>query len=70
MRCRAPNPFEKPAKTVLLSEWSAESGAMTTLDSTLATLVDAWPDLPDAIRAAIVAMVKAALPAGACRSDV
>jgi hypothetical protein len=43
---------------------------MTTLDSTLATLVDAWPDLPDAIRAAIVAMVKAALPAGACRSDV
>jgi hypothetical protein len=28
----------------------------------LAAAVDAWPDLPEAIRAGIVAMVKAARP--------
>jgi hypothetical protein len=32
--------------------------------------VAAWPGLPEAIRAGIVAMVKAASPAGAFRSDV
>ncbi len=31
-------------------------------DRDLAAVVDAWPDLPEAIRAGIVAMVKAARP--------
>jgi hypothetical protein len=51
---------QKPAKTVLFSEGGAESGAPTTLDPTLATLIDAWHELPQAIRAGIMAMVKAA----------
>jgi hypothetical protein len=31
-------------------------------DPTLATVVDAWPDLPEAIKAGIMAMVRAARP--------
>jgi hypothetical protein len=42
----------------------AESGALApqapTLDAGLASLIDAWPTLPEAIRAGIVAMVRAA----------
>jgi len=33
-------------------------------DPDLGRLVDAWPDLPEAIRAAITAMVEAATPKG------
>ena len=54
------NPFEKPAKTILFSEGGAESGALATVDPALATLIDAWPELPEAIRTGILAMVKAA----------
>lgn len=42
----------------------AESGALATRatsDLALAKLVDAWPTLPDAIRAGILAMVQAAV---------
>ena len=35
-----------------------------TTDPDLAAVVDAWPDLPEAIRAGILAMVKAALGKG------
>jgi hypothetical protein len=47
-------------KPVLSSEGGAESGALATIDSTLAALIDAWPGLSEAIRAGILAMVKAA----------
>ena len=52
-------PVEKLAKSVLSSEGGAESGAIEPL---LATVVAAWPELPEAVRAGIAAMVKAALP--------
>jgi hypothetical protein len=42
----------------------AKSGALTienlAIDPSLAALIDAWPTLPDAIRAGILAMVRAA----------
>jgi len=42
----------------------ADSGAPTPsntiIDPALAALIDAWPTLPDAIRAGILAMVRAA----------
>jgi hypothetical protein len=36
--------------------------AYVTTDLDLAVVVDAWPDLPEAIKAGIMAMVKAASP--------
>lgn len=45
----------------------ADSGAVSTIsaptDPDLGRIVAAWPALPDAIRAGIVAMVNAAVPA-------
>jgi hypothetical protein len=38
-------------------------------DTDLASVVDAWPALPDAIRAGIAAMVKAALLGSSIRID-
>ena len=39
----------------------AESGALTpNISPALAALIDAWPTLPEAIRAGILAMVRAA----------
>jgi hypothetical protein len=42
----------------------AESGALghesTAIDPALKSLIDAWPTLPEAIRAGILAMVRAA----------
>lgn len=35
---------------------------MATRDELTASVVAAWPELPEAIKAGIVAMVKAALP--------
>jgi hypothetical protein len=46
----------------------AESGALGTgngpIDAELAAVIEAWPSLPDAIKAGILAMVKAASVAG------
>jgi hypothetical protein len=50
-----------PVKTVPSSERGAKSGAPATVDPALATLIDAWPEVPEAIRTGILAMVKAAL---------
>jgi hypothetical protein len=45
---------------VLSSEGGAESGALATIDPALASLMNAWPGLPEAIKAGILAMVNAA----------
>jgi hypothetical protein len=39
------------------------------LDSDLTLIRDRWPTLPDAIRAGILAMVRAACPVGASAGD-
>jgi hypothetical protein len=40
--------------------WRADSGALASIYLSLATLIDAWPRLPEAMRAGMLAMVKAA----------
>jgi hypothetical protein len=61
---RIRTPAEKPGKTGYFAVGGAESGApgalSTIADPELAHLVKAWPNLPPAIRAGIVAMVNAA----------
>jgi hypothetical protein len=60
--------FEPPAKlsekTPFASTGGAESGALgseiDSLDPGLAEVVKAWPTLPEAVRADILAMVRAA----------
>ncbi|MDZ4781549.1 MAG: hypothetical protein SGJ19_14965 [Planctomycetia bacterium] len=51
-------------KTGIRVESGAESGALearqSTIDHNLATVVEAWPRLPEAIKAGIVAMVRSA----------
>ena len=46
------------------AQGGAKSGALpvqsTAIDPALAALIDAWPGLPEAIRAGILAMVRAA----------
>jgi hypothetical protein len=53
-----------PKKAALLTEGGAKPGALdpksTAIDPALTTLIDAWPTLPDAIRAGILALVQAA----------
>jgi len=44
------------------AESGAVSGGLVHIDPDLAHLINAWPDLPDAIKEAILAMVKAACP--------
>jgi hypothetical protein len=53
-----------PENTTLFPEGGAKSGALAPrsrpIDAALAALIDAWPTLPEAIRAGILAMVRAA----------
>jgi len=53
-----------PLENALFAEGGAESGAVAAqvgpIDSDLALLVERWDALPEALRAGIVAMVKAA----------
>lgn len=75
----APLGFERPPETSgntgVAGESGAESGALSSdsapnatpdapTDPELAAVVTAWPDLPPAIRAGIVALVKAGTPTG------
>jgi hypothetical protein len=57
-------PAKSPEETALLAVGGAESGTPATqtgpIDPGLASLIDAWPNLPDPIRAGILAMVRAA----------
>ena len=57
-------PSEISTKNVDFGQGGAESGALTpestSIDPALATIIDAWPMLPEAIRAGILALVRAA----------
>lgn len=54
-----------PQKTGNSSRGGAESGAVDArsgaFDPELQTIVDAWPSLPDTVKAGILAMVKSAI---------
>ena len=43
---------------------AAQSAANPPFDADLQQLIDAWPDLPEAVKAGILAMVKAAAGGG------
>ncbi len=55
-----------PGKSHLVHQSAAESGAVEAAngkcDPNLQLIVDRWPQLPDAIKAGIIAMVRAAGP--------
>jgi hypothetical protein len=53
-------PYKSPRNPPLPDEGGAESGALAAIDPNLAAVVAAWPTLPEAIRAGIAAMVRAA----------
>jgi hypothetical protein len=57
-------PAETAGNSVNLPQGGAESGALNarraTIDPTFAAVVEAWPTLPDPIKAGILAMVRAA----------
>lgn len=44
----------------ILEQGSAKSGALRVLDPRLGSLIEAWPTLPEPIRAGILAMIRAA----------
>ena len=50
---RDSNPSEKPLENRRCGESGAESGALVAIDSALASIIDAWPTLPDPIRALV-----------------
>ncbi len=47
---------------MLFAEDGVESGGLTTIDPALVLVVEAWPTLPEAIRAEILAMIRGARP--------
>ncbi len=53
------HPPENVEKTVVSKASGAKSGALST-DCGLDLLIDAWPTLPDAMKAGILAMIAAA----------
>ena len=59
---RPRTPRENPEKTTVSEQGGAESGAhaapMIVSDPDLAAVVTTWPELPEAVRAGIVAMVR------------
>jgi len=45
---------------LVLEVGDAKSGAQLISDPDLATIIDAWNDLPDALKAGILAMIRSA----------
>ena len=57
-------PQESPGNSTIANQSGAKSGALGAqndpIDAELAEVVQAWPGLPDALRAGILAMIRAA----------
>jgi hypothetical protein len=53
-------PKKSRQKTQIATRSGAKSGACGAQNNDLGTVIEAWPTLPPALRAGIVAMVKAA----------
>ncbi|MFT5423573.1 MAG: hypothetical protein ACI89L_001353 [Phycisphaerales bacterium] len=63
-------PPESSGETAIPKLGGAESGALPPPDPRLARLIESWPDLPEAVRAGIAAMVGASdLTGGEGASD-
>ena len=54
------SPLQIVEETPVFKNSSAKSGALSPTDPDLQRLLDAWPTLPDAMRAGILAMIAAA----------
>jgi hypothetical protein len=54
------HPLDSFGKSTLSAQGGAESGALATIDPDLVFVLDAWPTLPEPIKAGILAMVRAA----------
>ena len=57
-------PLLSPGKSPVPVQGGAESGAVgaqsTLVDADLRAIIEAWPELPDAVKAGILAMIHAA----------
>lgn len=54
------HPDNSPMNDLVLEVGDAKSGAQLISDPDLATIIDAWNDLPDALKAGILAMIRSA----------
>ena len=59
-RGRDSNTSQNPLDIEFFGNGDAKCGAVATIEPDLALIVEAWATLPDALKAGIVAMVKAA----------
>lgn len=59
-RGRDSKTLQKPLNTAFFSEADAECGAVAPIDPILASIIETWVTLPDALTSGIVAIVKAA----------
>ena len=49
-----------PENPTLPHQGGAENGALISIDPALASIIDAWPKLPEPLRAGILAMIRTA----------
>jgi len=53
-------PMDSPENSTNPVPGGAENGALISIDPALASIIDAWAKLPDAMKAGILAMIRTA----------